>query len=42
LRPTRVKVAKKKEPAVDPEENGEYPNDTKTNHKTEEDEDKTQ
>jgi len=42
LRPTRVKVAKRKEPAVDPEENGEYPNDTKTNHKTQEDEEKDQ
>jgi molecular chaperone GrpE len=42
LRPTRVKVAKKKEPAVDPEENGGYPNDTKTNHKTQEDEEKDQ
>ena len=42
LRPTRVKVAKKKEPAVDPEENGDYTNGTNTNHKTEEDEDKTQ
>ncbi len=42
LRPTRVKVAKKKEPDVDPEENGDYPNYIKTNHKTEEDEDKSQ
>lgn len=39
LRPTRVKVAIKK---VDPEENGDYTNDTNTNHKTQEDEDKTQ
>lgn len=41
LRPTKVKVAKSKEPEVAPEENGNHANDTKTNHKAQEDEEKT-